>query len=143
NWTEQTGAANAPFTDAAFAVFMGSAGTVTVDDGAGAVNASGMQFLTDGYVIEGDAIGLAGTPASVIRVGDGTAAGAAITATIDSDLTGAAQLVKADLGTLILSGVNSYAGGTAINGGTLQIASDGNLGDAAGGIGFDGGTLYT
>lgn len=143
SWTEQTGAANAPFTDGAFAVFMGAAGTVTVDGGAGAVNASGMQFLTDGYVIEGDAIGLAGAPASVIRVGDGTAAGAAITATIEADLTGAAQLVKADLGTLILSGANSYTGGTAINGGTLQIASDGNLGDAAGGISFDGGTLFT
>src|SRR5690606_38714501 len=102
---------------------------------------SGMQFLTDGYVIEGDAINLVGAPASTIRVGDGTAAGAGITATIASELTGAVQLVKADLGTLVLTGANSYTGGTAINGGILQFASDANLGDAAGGLSFNKGAM--
>src|SRR3546814_7593828 len=92
-----------------------------------------MQFLTDGYVIEGDAITLAGTQAT-IRVGDGTAAGAGTSATINAELTGAAGLVKSDLGTLILSGNNSYTDGTTINGGILQIASDANLGNAAGGL---------
>src|SRR3546814_8148455 len=84
---------------------MGAAGTVTVDRSLGDVEASGMQFLTDGYVIEGDAITLAGTQAT-IRVGDGTAAGAGTSATINAELTGAAGLVKSDLGTLILSGNN-------------------------------------
>ena len=140
NWTEDTGAVNAPFLDSAFAVFMGAAGTVTVDNSLGAVNVSGMQFLTDGYVIEGDALNLAG-PQATIRVGDGTAAGADATATIASELTGTAQLVKSDLGTLILSGANSYTGGTAINGGVLQISADDNLG--TGGLTFNGGTLRT
>src|SRR3546814_3721712 len=58
-----------------------------------------------------------------------------------AELTGASQLVKTDLGTLVLSGTNSYTGGTAINAGTLSISSDGNLGDAAGGITFEGGTI--
>src|SRR3546814_7271973 len=79
---------NAQFADTAFAVFMGAAGTVTVDRSLGDVEASGMQFLTDGYVIEGDAIILAGTQAT-IRVGDGTAAGAGTSATINAELTGA------------------------------------------------------
>lgn len=140
NWTEDTGAVNAPFLDNAFAVFMGASGTVTVDNSLGAVNVSGMQFLTDGYVIEGDALNLAGSQAT-IRVGDGTAAGADTTATIASELTGTAQLVKSDLGTLILSGTNSYTGGTAINGGVLQISADANLG--TGGLTFNGGTLRT
>src|SRR5690606_6912317 len=84
NWTED-GTANAPFEDGAFAVFMGAAGMVTVDNSLGAVNASGMQFLANGYVIQGQAINLVGAPTSVIRVGDGTTVGAAITTTIASD----------------------------------------------------------
>lgn len=142
NWVDDGNIPNAQFADAAFAVFMGAAGTVTVDRSLGEVEASGMQFLTDGYVIEGDAITLAGSQAT-IRVGDGTAAGAGTSATIASELTGAAQLVKSDLGTLILTGDNSYTGGTAIKGGTLVVSADANLGDAAGGLTFDGGTLQT
>ena len=53
------------------------------------------------------------------------------------------QLVKDLGGTLVLTGTNTYTGGTAINGGTLQISSDANLGDAAGGLSFNGGTLHT
>lgn len=142
NWTEFDGSANAPFTDAAFAVFSGLPGTVTVDASLGAVTASGMQFASDGYVIDGDPIILTGVQ-SVIRVGDGTIAGAGYAATIDSAIAGASQLVKGDLGTLVLTGANSYAGGTRINAGTLSIASDANLGDVAGALSFDGGTLHT
>jgi fibronectin-binding autotransporter adhesin len=142
NWTEFDGSANAPFTDAAFAVFSGLPGTVTVDASLGTVTASGMQFASDGYVIDGDPIILTGVQ-SVIRVGDGTTAGAGYTATIESALAGASQLVKSDLGTLVLTGVNTYAGGTAVNSGTLQISADSNLGDLGGGLGFDGGTLHS
>ncbi len=142
NWTEFDGSANAPFTDAAFAVFSALPGTVTVDGSLGAVTASGMQFANDGYVIGGDDIALV-APQSTIRVGDGTATGAGYTATIATKLTGVGQLIKTDLGTLVLTGSNSFAGGTRINAGTLSIASDANLGDAAGALGFDGGTLHT
>lgn len=142
NWVDDGSIPNAQFADSAFAVFLGVAGTITVDESLGAVNASGMQFLTDGYAIGGDAITLVGSQA-VIRVGDGTAAGAGTTATIGAELTGATQLVKSDLGTLILTGSNSYAGGTAINGGVLRVSADANLGDATGGLSFDGGTLQT
>ncbi len=143
NWTEPTGAINAPYQDDAFAIFMGTAGTVTVDNSVGAVRAAGMQFASDGYIITGDAITLVGAPSSIIRVGDGTAEGAGYTATINSVLTGNTQLTKTDLGTLILQGNNSYTGGTAINGGVLQIASNTNLGDTTGGMSFNGGTLRT
>ena len=92
--------------------------------------------------IVGDALTLSG-PQSIIRVGDGTALGAAYTATIAAELTGSGQLVKTDLGTLVLTGTNSYTGGTAINGGMLRIAADANLGAAAGDLSLDGGTLHT
>ena len=143
NWTLDDASINAPFLDSAFAIFSGAAGTVTVDEDLGAINVSGMQFATDGYVIAGDPIHLAGAPASVIRVGDGTATGAGVTATIASDILGTSQLVKTDLGALILTGSNSYSGGTAINGGALGISSDANLGDATGTLSFAGGTLNT
>lgn len=55
NWTtDQTdpdGVFNTPFSDAAFAVFGGEAGTVTVDNSLGDVTISGAQFATNGYVI--------------------------------------------------------------------------------------------
>ncbi|UIJ44831.1 autotransporter-associated beta strand repeat-containing protein [Sphingomonas cannabina] len=142
NWADATGAVNAPFDDGAFAIFTGTAGTVTIDNGLGAVTASGLQFAANGYTIAGDALTLTG-PQSVIRVGDGTAGGAGYTATIASELAGNTQLVKTDLGTLVLTGANSYTGGTAINGGTVRIASDANLGAASGGLSFNGGALNT
>ncbi|ASV83763.1 outer membrane autotransporter barrel domain protein [Ochrobactrum quorumnocens] len=143
NWTEPTGTINAPYQDDAFAIFMATAGTVTVDNSVGDVRASGMQFASNGYVVTGDAITLVGSPSSIIRVGDGTAASAGYIATINSVLTGNTQLTKTDLGTLVVGGTNTYTGGTAINGGVLQVANNANLGDAAGSISFDGGTLRT
>jgi fibronectin-binding autotransporter adhesin len=147
NWTGANGAANAPWTNGAFAIFDGAPGTVTVDNGVGQVTASGLQFTVNGYTVTGGPITLtettAGSGQTTIDVGDDTSAGASITATIGSVLQGTTQLVKTDLGTLILTGANTYTGGTAINGGTLQVSSDANLGAASGGLSFGGGTLAT
>ncbi|MEH2487907.1 autotransporter outer membrane beta-barrel domain-containing protein [Bradyrhizobium sp. AZCC 2230] len=143
SWTTATGAVNAPFTDAAFAIFAGIGGTVTVDNSHGQVTAAGMQFAADGYHLTGGAIALSGSPTSIVRVGDGTLTGASFIATIDNVLSGSTQLVKTDLGTLVLNGANTYTGGTAVQGGTLRVSSDTNLGAASGGLTLDGGTLQT
>ncbi|GAA2838004.1 autotransporter-associated beta strand protein [Aminobacter aminovorans] len=141
NWTRQDGAFNAPMTpQPGYAIFQGTAGTVTVDANQGAIAVTGMQFATSGYVIKGDAIGLHDA-ATTIRVGDGTVSSAGTVASIESELTGSGGLVKDDYGTLVLSGANSYTGGTTIKGGTLSISSDGNLGAASGGLTFVGGIL--
>jgi autotransporter-associated beta strand protein len=47
------------------------------------------------------------------------------------DGAGTLGLTKVGSGTLSLSGVNSYSGPTAINGGILQIAGSGTLGSGA------------
>ena len=143
NWTELTGVVNAPWTDSAFAIFQASGGNVTVDNSLGQVAAFGMQFAADGYHLFGGPIDLTGGATSIIRVGNGTSSGAGYVATIDNELTGNTQLVKTDLGTLVLGGLNTYTGGTTVQDGTLQISSDANLGDAAGGVTLDGGTLRT
>jgi fibronectin-binding autotransporter adhesin len=123
NWTDQSGAANGPPDSSGLMIFTGAAGTVAVDGGAGGIAVAGMQFAVNGYRVEGDAITLAGAQ-TAIRVGDGTADGAGYTATIASALIGAGGLEKTDLGTLVLTGANSYAGGTIVTGGALVGAAD-------------------
>jgi autotransporter-associated beta strand protein len=55
NWTDATGSVTAAMSpQPSFAIFGGAAGTATVDDSQGAVSATGMQFATDGYVMNGD-----------------------------------------------------------------------------------------
>ena len=134
NWTNISGATNgAMHPQPGFAIFQGLAGTVSVDASAGDVAVIGMQIASDGYQITGAPITLADTN-SVIRVGNGSVAGADFTATIGSVLTGTGGLNKTDLGTLILTADNDYAGGTTITNGMLQLGNGGTSGSIVGDV---------
>ena len=117
-----------------FVVFAGNAGTITVESkqslvGDGDVFVTGMQFATGGYRIKGNTIELTAGD-RIVRVGDGTAAGADYVATIDSAITGDGVLIKSDLGTLVLNNLNNdYIGGTEVRAGTLEV--NGIIGDVA------------
>ena len=137
NWTTASGKANDAFSAGTFAVFAAQAGTVTVDGSAGPIAVSGMQFASAGYRVLGDAITLQAGE-NIIRVGDGTGAGQTFVATIAAELTGAGRLDKTDAGTLILTGESSYAGGTQISGGTLQLGDGGASGSITGNVVNDG-----
>lgn len=142
NWTDVDGQINGPFQpNPNFAIFQGVGGTVTVDNTAAAIGVTGLQIASDGYRIDGDEIALQGGSESIIRVGDSSAASARMTGTINANLSGASTLVKTDFGTLVLSGNNSYSGGTDIRGGVLAVSSDANLGAATGAITLNGGAL--
>ena len=106
-------------------------GTVTVD--AGGVESGRLEFEVDGYEITGGAV--------TNNLGDVTVADASA-ATISSDLAGTGGLSKLGNGTLILSGTKTFSGNVTVTTGTLQIAEDGALGDAANDIAL-GGTLRT
>lgn len=145
-WAGKDGAHTGPMVpQPGFAIFAGESGNVTLDDTSGAVRATGLQFASDGYEMDGSTLTLVADddhPAPVkIRVGDDGAGSASYVATIHNTLAGADGLEKTDAGTLVLTGSNTYSGGTTLSGGTLSVSSDANLGDASGALAFNGGTL--
>lgn len=144
NWTDAVGSVTGPRqpTDS-FVILGGAAGTVTLDDTAGALTAQGMQFASDGYRLTGAPLAVTGSvPGALgeVRVGDGSAASASWNATIDNTLTGAG-IKKTGLGTLTLNGFNTYTQSTQLSAGTLSVNSDANLGAPTAGLDFQGGVL--
>jgi autotransporter-associated beta strand protein len=73
-----------------------------------------------------------------IRTGSVTIDTGGFNCIIDGPITGPGQFVKTGAGGLALSGANSYSGGTYVVGGSLSIASAGNLG--SGPLTMNGGT---
>lgn len=133
NWADGSGSWDATKK----ANFAGTAGAVT----AAAVTASnGLTFTTTGYTLTGGTITLGGVSSGLNVIATGT--DGSVTTTIDSALAGSAGLTKAGPGTLVLGGANTFTGGLVVSAGTLQIASDGNLGDASSPVSLNG-TLRT
>ena len=100
----------------------------TVDD---SLNATPGQILFNG-------------PAT-IKGGDRTinVAGAgnlAFGGVVGQDVAGR-SLIKNGAGTLVLNAINTYTGGTTINGGMINVDGDGTLGDGTGTLTLNGGKL--
>ncbi len=134
NWTDINGSQTGIWNQGDYAQFGTVGHQVTVDDSAGGLIVQGLVFSTDGYMLKGDYFTLEGSKNPTIRVGDGSAAGAGMTATIASELRGNQGLTKIDYGTLVLTGSNSYTGGTTVNQGILQLGDGGNSGSIAGDV---------
>lgn len=138
NWTGAPGHAEINGTwGGSVGVFAGAAGgAVTVN---GTQSFDTLQFSANGYTLTGGTLKLspiAGT-AATLSVDSG------ISATIASTIADgtANSLKKAGSGTLVLTGANTYTGGTQLVGGTLSVSNDANLGAVSGALSFDGGTL--
>jgi autotransporter-associated beta strand protein len=135
---------------------LGSGGSATVDLGGATPSLQAMTFNTTGgggYAVTGSGGGSltlsgSGGPAT-ITVTSGTHAISApialasnlnvggsgqmtISGTIAKSGTATVALAKYGSGTLVLAGVNTYDGGTTIDGGTVSVSDDTNLGTTGG-----------
>jgi fibronectin-binding autotransporter adhesin len=99
------------------AVFGGTAGTVTLG---APITAHNLAFNTSGYRVTSRTLTLGGATPTIGVVSGGSA-------TVNSILAGTAGLTQAGPGTLILTGNNTYSGGTTISAGTLEIGNGGSI----------------
>jgi len=146
SWTDAKGSiTSAMQPQPGFAIFGGAAGNVVVDQTGGAVSATGIQFASDGYKLSGDILTLVADKSSPgpveLRVGDGSAASAGWKAGIANVIAGSDGVVKTGGGTLVMSAVNTYTGGTTVRGGTLEISDNANLGANTNALTLDAGAL--
>lgn len=115
------------------AVFLTTGGgTVSVQ---GTQSFAGLQFVADGYRLNGTGALETRAGGSELRVLGGA------TAVIDTVISGAGGIDKTQGGTLVLNGANTYAGGTTVSAGVLAVSDDANLGAAGTGVTLNGGTL--
>ena len=110
-------------------------GTVTVATGGVSVG-RGMSFVTDGYVLDGDTITLAGVDAPTNNIFVNTA----VTATVNAPLAAAAGMSKSGTGTLAVGGTIS-GGPLFVNNGTLVATASASITSAPGIVVLAPGTL--
>lgn len=127
-WSGEWGAQHAVFSDAP--------GFVSVS---GTQSFKGLQFVSDGWQIGP----LAGAGGALQTAPDGSELRvlAGVTASIGAPIQGSGGLDKTGGGTLLLDGANNHTGGTRLSEGVLSVSQDASLGDASGGLTFNGGTL--
>lgn len=109
----------------------------TLTANGGGIDASGSGALN---FTSTAAITLSGAGARALTL-TGSNTGSNTLAVVLGDNGGSSSLIKAGVGRWALTASNSYTGGTVLNAGTLQVSADANLGDAAGALTFNGGTL--
>jgi autotransporter-associated beta strand protein len=138
------------------AVSLAGSGSLVVTSGAflftavDAANATGAELATPqgiavgGFadITVGPAVGTVGNE-FIMHVMNSAAAGVTITSNLINSTAGNTALTKSGLGTLILTGNNTYSGTTTLNEGVLEIDGWDSIGGASGNatLVFAGGTL--
>jgi fibronectin-binding autotransporter adhesin len=117
-------------------------GGTTINGGYVAVYANtALGHVDGGLVFDGGTLralaNITMSRATTLNGGGGTFQGTSLTH--NGVISGSGRLNFTSIGTLVLTGANSYQGGTRIHSGTISIAANNNLGDASGGLIFSGG----
>jgi autotransporter-associated beta strand protein len=110
-----------------------------IKDGTGTTTLTGENTYTGGATINAGTlqIGNGGTTGSVVGdiVNNATLAfNRSDAVTYGNAISGSGNLIKDGAGTTILTGFNTYTGGTTISAGTLQIGNSGTVGSIIGNI---------
>ena len=129
-----------------------AAGTVSVNGGTLQLGGNNRLASAAALTVAGGTLDLGGFSQSLATVtlsggsiDNGTLTSATAfdlrSGSIGASLAGAIGLSKSTLGTVILSGANSYTGSTVISGGTLQVGNGGTTGSLGSGAVLNNGTL--
>ncbi|NDC54855.1 MAG: hypothetical protein EBZ74_11385, partial [Planctomycetia bacterium] len=135
NPTLKIGNANALPTASAL-VFGSSANSNTAT-----LDLNGFNASAGGLTGGGNAI-IDNTAAGAASLTAAPASGTSTFGGVIKNISGAVSLIKGGAGWQVLSGSNTYSGGTVINGGVLQVATDAQLGATAGSVTLNGGQLF-
>lgn len=111
-------------------------GTIAVE---GTQSFKGLQFVDEGYRLEGD--GVLEVDGSERADGNAEIRVLADSAVIATEIGGAGGITKTQGGTLVLEGVNTYAGGTRFLDGAIEVSAEASLGASSGALEFEGGSL--
>jgi autotransporter-associated beta strand protein len=121
--------------------------TLRLGTSGGVLLATGAAALTFGTAADSGAITAGGVDnaAGELIFNNPSASALIVNSTITNNGAGVVTVVKSGSGSLTLAGTNTYTGPTILNGGTVTIISNANIGDPATGAGLslDGATLST
>ncbi len=137
--------AGASITSGDYGIFAGDGGSSvfnagTISGGIAAISFAGSGntlTLAQGSVITGDVLG---TGSDTFQLG-GTGASTFDVSTLGAQYQGFGAFNKIGSSTWTLTGTTAVVTPWTINQGRLSVSSDGNLGDASGGLALNGGTL--
>lgn len=111
-----------------------SGGTVAISTDANLGAPTGAIVFNTGTLMLDSNVNLLASRPIRIEAGGGTINTQAFSSTIAQAISGSGMLTKEGAGALVLSGTNTYAGGTSISGGLLQLGAGGSSGSIMGSV---------